>query len=76
MSPFYLIDIESLRNRARLQAHSHTRFDWKARLNPLRLLGRMTGGEPVSYFSKSAAALGGCIAVYSLLATSIKLLLG
>ncbi|SIO72596.1 hypothetical protein SAMN05444172_9052 [Burkholderia sp. GAS332] len=76
MNPFYLIDTAPLRNRAHLQPHSHVRFDWKARLNPLRLLGQMTAGEPVSYFSKSAAALGGCIAVYSLLATSIKLLLG
>ena len=76
MSPFYLIDIEPLRNRAHLQAHSHVRFDWMARLNPLGLFGRMTAREPVSYFSKSAAALGGCIAVYSLLATSTQLLLG
>ncbi|MCI0152196.1 hypothetical protein KNO81_41035 [Paraburkholderia sediminicola] len=76
MSPFYLIDIEPLRNRAHLQAHSHVRFDWMALLNPLRLPGRMAQGEPLSYASKSAAALGGCISVYSLLATSIKFLLG
>ncbi|CAE6861464.1 hypothetical protein R75461_08004 [Paraburkholderia nemoris] len=70
MSPSYLLDVSRLHSRNHPPVHAVT--DAGAQPGRRCLRDLITGGWPVSYFTKCAATLGGCIGVYALIACTIQ----
>ncbi|MGF6604569.1 hypothetical protein P3T23_009325 [Paraburkholderia sp. GAS448] len=75
MSPSYLLDISRLHSRSHLPVHADVTVAGEPRTGRPSLRDLITGGSPVSYFTKSAATLVGCIGVYALIACTIQQLI-